>query len=248
MPTLRWKKGEFKITAPLVSEAVFDEWLENEGRIVWRQERRWLKARWFYGWSRARRPLLRDVRTLFRPGGAIANSVKRRLDRLPFVIRTIGDFIIQRGHKDLYSLDESRALVVVPRALVENELTNYLITELVNLPPFVGFHGLPPRVFREVAGEAEQLFFDHFENGRQFVDDSGRGVIMGVDPEFEWQLSRLDGHYYYGYPQGGTNLNRRQERSDFVSEMKEVLFGQSVYLNRLEPEEVATIADGFRRK
>jgi len=226
---------------------IFDEWLRGEGCVVFERELAQTQWRWLFGRARCRLRLYRTARMILKPGGEWAQAVSRRLDRLPLVIRKVGIFIKRRGHKDLFSADAGKALVVIPRALVQNDFIIFLEDEVGRHSTVKDIAGLARRALRVVAFDAEAIFFKQFEKGKQLLDDTGKSMLVAVDPEFGWKLNKVDGHYFYAYSgDGDRDLTRRGDRRKFESEMKEVLSGQQIYLKQLRSEKVAEIAGAFR--
>ncbi|MCZ6767390.1 MAG: hypothetical protein O7D32_10720, partial [bacterium] len=187
------------------------------------------------------------ARHILRKDGPFCTRLKVRLDYLPIVIRKIGILIHGRGHKDLYSVDSGKALVVVPRGIVHNDFNQYLNGELAESGELKPFYGLARRLLKEQSFEAEGLFMRQFSKKKHQVDSTGRGVILGVDEEFSWKLNHVNGHYFYGYAGKQIEpLDDRKVLKRFKSEMQEILQGQKVYLARLKRMEITAIADSFR--
>jgi hypothetical protein len=246
MPMLKWKRSRFNVTDCLLDRATFDAWISKEGGLAWLGEFRRTRARWFFGRRRARRNLYRRARALLQSDGPFARAVERRLNRLPQIIHKIAVFLRRKGYSDFYSIDASRALFVIPRGLVESELIVVLAEELSAARQLQTLEGLSIRVLKDVSRTAEGVFFEYLMRGRQYVDPDGRGIILSVDPGFRWRLSELDGHYYYACPAKHIDLNNRGQLRRFKSEMEEIVFGQRVYLNRLDPDSVAAITSAFQ--
>jgi hypothetical protein len=243
---LKWTGSEFRITRQLLDNATLNEWLEREGQIVLADTFRNTRMRWFFGRKRARYTLLNGARDALKPGGRFAIALKRELDELPKIVRKAGAMIQRQKHRDLYTNDETLSLVVVPRAIVRNELSLYLMETLMRADALATFKGLSLRVLREAAEAAETQFFEYIVGGKHFLHRNGKAMIVGADPEFSWHMGRLQGHYYCGYSsKDGRVLHNRRDMKDFQKEMKEVMFGQTVHLNRLEFDEIRTIAKTF---
>jgi hypothetical protein len=243
---LKWTGSEFRITRQLLDNAALDKWLAQEGQIVLAATVRQTRMRWFFGRKRARAALLNGARDALKPGGRLAIALKRELDELPKIVRKTGTMIRRQKHRDLYTNDETVSLVVVPRAIVRNEVTIHLMNTLMRTDSLARFKGLPARVLREAAAQAEVQFFDFISGGKSFLHRSGKAMIIGADPEFGWQLGSLQGHYYCGYSsKDGRILHNRRDMKDFQNEMKEVMYGQTVHLNRLDAEQIRSIARAF---
>lgn len=247
MATIKLKKGEFIVTRTILSRATFELWIAKEGAGTLERERQKLGMKWFFGRNRAKRRLYKATRHILRKDGPFCTRLKIRLDYLPIVIRKIGILIHGRGHKDLYSVDSGKALVVVPRGIVHNDFTQYLNGELAESAELKPFYGLARRLLKEQCFEAEGLFMKQFSKKKHQVDSTGRGVILDVDEEFSWKLNQVNGHYFYGYAGKQIEpLDDRKVLKRFKSEMQEILQGQRVYLARLKRMEITAIADSFR--
>ena len=246
MATLKYKKGEFVISRNILNRAIFKGWIAREGAGTLERERQNLSMKWFFGRSRAKRRLYKATRHILRKEGAFCKRLKVRLDYLPIVIRKIGIVIHGRGHKHLYSVDSGKALVVVPRGIVQNDFNQYLEGELSDSAELQRFYGLAKRLMKEQSLEAESLFVKQFAKKNHQVDSTGRGMILGVDEDFSWKLNQVNGHYFYGYAgKHAETLDDRKVLKRFKSEMKDILQGQRVYLARLPRMEITEIADSF---
>lgn len=247
MSVLKWTGSDFRITKTLADPRLLRDWVNTEGAIVLEDAVKATRARWFFGRSRARRALLNEARAVLRPGGRFATALERELGELPKLVRQVGLVIRRKKHRDLYTVDGGIALVVIPRAIAHNELTNHLIDKLVKAHALARFKGLPIRVLRDVAAEAEQLFFEYISGGKQYLHKNGRAVIVGADGEFGWQMRNVDGHYFCGYTKvDDHNLTKRRDLKNFNQRLREAMFGQTVHLNRLKLDEIQEITAGFK--
>jgi hypothetical protein len=247
LATVGWKRDQFRISGHPVTGDMFDSWVENEGRSAMRESLRNTSARWWFGKSRARSRLFATVRTAFRPGGTFCAATVKQLNQLPVVIRSCAAVIKKTGHRQLCTFDTSAAIVVVPRGVVRNDVKVILVRELTGLSQVRVFNGLTERVLTWVAANAESALFDRVAKGKQLVDESGRGVILGADRDFRWNINGMDGHYYYA-----TSLNERvdltngRERRRFLNDIRELFQGQTVHLKRMRSDEARETAEAFR--
>jgi hypothetical protein len=249
MSVLKWTGSDFRITKTLADQRLLRDWIKTEGAIVLEDAVKATRARWFFGRWRARQVLLKDAATVLRPGGRFATALKRELDELPKLVRQLGLVIRRKKHRDLYTVDGGIFLVVIPRAITQNELTNHLIDKLVKAQALSRFKGLPIRVLREISIEAEELFFEYISGGKQYLHRNGKAVILGADGEFGWQMRNVDGHYFCGYTKVEEhNLTKRGDWKDFNKRLKEVILGQTVHLKRLKSDKIQEIAAGFRSR
>ncbi len=123
----------------------------------------------------------------------------------------------------------------------------FLVSELGDSTELSGFWRLSSRVLRETASEAERLLFERLEKGGQRVDSAGKGIFMGVDKGYRWRLNNMDGHYYYAYSsKPDRDFANKKVLGVFKQEMNEILYGQMVYLKRMDSYRIAAIADTFR--
>lgn len=246
MNALRFKKGTFQIARCPLDGRTLSDWAKHEGYVASQVIYERMSAPWLLGRWRARRELVRDARRALRPGGKFSAEAERRLMQLPAAVRSLASAIQRRGHRDLVTVEGERCLIVIPRAVVQGEFRTHLIKELGELDAMRAFPGLARRALTALAAEAEILLFHDLARGRDHVDETGRGVLLGVDSDFRWRLGSVDGHYYYGHlsVRGGDLSGRGQLRS-FKSKMKEVRQGQDVHLRRLPSHERAAIADAL---
>lgn len=136
---------------------------------------------------------------------------------------------------------------MVPRGVVRHDYKALVIGELAGTPEARQFPGLTERMAAATTLEAELVFFNIVAKGRQLVDETGRGIIMGADRDFRWKLNGADGHYYYAASlQERTDLNDSRERRRFLAAMRELLQGQTVHLKRMQVEEIAETREAFR--
>lgn len=244
---LKWTGSEYRFTRSLADNGTLQDWLQQEGSLVLEQTFRETRVRWFFGRARARANLLNDARQALKPDGRFAQTARRELGELPKLIRQIGTQIRRKKHRDLYTVDNAVTVVVVPRAIALNELTIGLVNKLVRSHSMARFKGLPARILREIATDAEQTFFEYICGGKQYLHTNRRALVLGADAEFSWQMSNVNGHYYCAYSTDESrDLARRQDARAFSEEMKEVMVGQTVHLNRLGPEDIQNIARSFQ--
>ena len=248
MPTIKWTGKEFKVTKQLLTNDLFNEWLLEDGRVVLEDTLRGVPLRWFFGKYRAKRRLRRAARATLKPKAAFAVTLKRQLDQFPELIRKVGIRIRKRGHKDLYSANGEMALVTIPRAVIRNEFAVFLTDKLAIAGTLQEFRGLARRVLKDVAGQAEELFFLKTNKGAQFVHPNGRSLVLDADADYSWQLGE-DGHYYCAYAgKEGHDLNQRGDLRKFKKAMEEILYGQRIHLRRLRRDDVTAIAEIFQGK
>ena len=176
-----------------------------------------------------------------------SRKLEKRINNLPALIRTIAVLIIKKGFNDLYSVDNTQGLVVVPRGLVINDFTASVLKQLENDSGLVSFPGLSRRVIRSVCIEAEEILFRHITRGRTVVDPDYRGICLEVDTRFSWKLNETDGHYYYALSfRNGQNLNQKKELNRLKKDMADILVGQKRYLKSLAEHQLFDIAEAFR--
>ncbi|MDH3197176.1 MAG: hypothetical protein OEO21_02955 [Candidatus Krumholzibacteria bacterium] len=247
MNALRFKKGTFRIARLALDGKALADWAIHEGRSVHQEIYERTPVRWFLGRWRARQVLVRDARRALRPGAPFAVETERRLGQLQSVVRAVAAAIQRRGHRDLVTVEEERWLIVIPRAVVQSDFRAFLVKELGDAETLRALPGLARRALSALAAEAEVLLFRDLARGRDHVDESGRGALLGVDAEFRWRLGSVDGHYYYGHiGVRGADLGGRGRLRSFKSKMREVRQGQDVHLRRLPSHERAAIAEALR--
>lgn len=247
MNVLRFSKDGFSVRRTLLSRDIFNAWTEAEGKPVLHKTLAGMRWRWFFGNIRAIRSLNRAVRRALHPRSPFAQALEQHLNRLPAIIRTIAVLIIQKGYSDLYSIDTTQALVVVPRGIVRNDFRRELFKQLEGGAELKPFAGLSRRLLDVLAADAELLLFSYIQNGKTYVDSDYRGVFLGTDLSYGWKLNGFDGHYYYAFTlkQGGDLKNKRILRR-FKADMTDILIGQKRYLNSLAQHQIFDIAQTIR--
>jgi hypothetical protein len=247
MAAVKWTGKEFRVIGQLLTPRIFKEWIVQDGRIVLERALKNTRMRWFFGRTRVKRLLFLEAKWAARPEGAFSLALSKELDQMPNIIRKLGILIRRREQKDLYSVDSTKALVVIPRGAARSEFILHLIEKLSDCSEMAAFFGLAGLLLRAAGREAEELFFADISKGAQYLFSNSRTMILRVDPEYRWQLKGVNGHYYCGYAsKSTTNLDKRSDLRKFRSEMEEVLYGQQVHLKRLRPGQVAAIAGRFR--
>lgn len=247
MGALKWKSSQFKVVRQPLTKEIFAGWINTDGKAVLERELREMPVRWFFGRRRAHRSLFKNARQLTKPDTDFSRVLKKNLDEVPTLLRKIGILIKKRAYHDLYSADATMALVVVPRAVAQQEFTTFLLGSLGVFPGLVRYDGLSKHVLRAVGKEAEELFFQAIKKGEQYLHENGQSIILGVDPEFGWRTQGVTGHYFCGYAgKNGKDLSNRKDLRKFKSEMAEVLAGQQIHLNRLRPNDRAAVAAALR--
>lgn len=243
MGTLGWKRGEFKVTRHPLTPAVFDLWVTREGKHALRESLRNTRQKWFFGESRARRRLYADARTAFRPRGTFSETMKKRADELPTIIRSCAMAIRKGAFGHMSTFDEENCLCVVPRAIVQNDFRVHMIRSLSSLPQVQAFGGLTEAVVSAAAMDAEASLFQSFGRKAPLVEPKGHGLVVDVDPEFPWRLGGgSEGHYVFAWTTNERlDLTNRRDRRRFMSAISEMRDAQSVYLKRMSPGDVADL-------
>jgi hypothetical protein len=246
MPVLKLKQGRYQVASQVVDNNTFTAWAESDGRGALVERYRKLKAAWFFGRYRARRQLIREARAVLAPGTTLAVVIEHELDKLPEFIRRIGHAIRRRGIRDLFTTDRTYTVVVIPRGLVQHDFTVSLLREVTNTRELEAFPGLAKRVLSRLALDAEELMFQEIDKGRPYPDESGKGLVIGVDAEFRWQLNDVNGHYLYGYTVDEDEvLSDRRSLRRFRNKLKELIHGQEVHLRRMPVQERAALTETF---
>jgi hypothetical protein len=243
---LKLKKDGFHITRNLLDRAAFGKWWNAEGRAVHYDMLLRLRARWFFGQRRVRRRLYRAACRVFDPVAPFAITLEHHLDELPVVICRIGLAIRRRRHQDLYTVDETAAVIVIPRGIVRNDYEVRLAKLLSDSPHAAGFPGLARRLVRPLALEAEELLFQGLCKGRDAKDAGEDALLIGVDDAFRWRINGTDGHYYLALSCAGTDLSNRKARKRFRSEAEEVRRAQDLFLKRMDTLQRRAAAEPFR--
>jgi hypothetical protein len=247
MCAIKWTGSEFSVVRRLVDDRELHEWMQHEGAIVVENKLARLRLKWFFGRRRARDAAWLDARDAIKPGSRFAEMLNREIDELPKLIRQIGTRIRKRRHRDLYTINDSVSLVVVPRAIVRNELSVHLTDKLLRAECLAHLKGLPMRVIRPAADHAERLFFEYIAGGQKYLHTNRRAAIMGADGDFNWRFDGIGGHYFCAYTNSeSSDLSRRDDLKAFQSGMKEVIFAQTEHLKHLSAEDIEKICTTFR--
>lgn len=246
MSVLKLRKDQFKIARQTLDRRTFDEWINDEGRHVHLEAYKAASARWFFGKARARQKLYKIARKALTPQAPFVKQLENNLQDFTVVIRKLAVAIRKRGHKDLSSADNMKALVVVPRGIIQVDFRLYVQKNLADSPYLTQFPGLARRVIEVVTREAESRLFHFLEKGGQQVDATKKGLLMGVDRVFPWKLNESDGHYYYAYTGSEYQaLTDKKTLRQFTESMEEVMYGQAVYLKRLNSLQRAEVTETF---
>jgi hypothetical protein len=244
---LKLKKDGYHVARNLIDSAAFRDWWKSEGRSIHYDMLLHTRARWFFGPQRVRRRLQRAARRVFDRAAPFALELEKRLDDMPSVICKLGLAIRRRGYRDLYTVESTRAVIVIPRGVVCNDFAAMLTRDLSESPSAAGLPGLARRILPALAAEAEALLFEHVGRGRDATDSDGKGMLLAVDSDFRWRINGTDGHYYLGLEtEPGTDLGDRRARKRFRSEMGEMLRAQQVFLKRLDGVKRTAIAEPFQ--
>jgi hypothetical protein len=244
---LKLKKDGFHVVRNLLDHRAFREWWKSDGKPVRRDMLRRTRARWFFGPQRVRRRLMRAACRVFDRAAPFALELERRLDDMPTLITRIGLAIRRRGYRDLYTVEATRAVIVVPRGVVRNDFAAILTRDLAGSPGAAGFPGLARRLTPALAAEAEELLFESVRRGRDATDSAGTGLLLAVDPDFRWRINGTDGHYYLGLETApDIALADRRARKRFRSDMEEMLHAQEVFLKRLDGVKRSALAEPFQ--
>lgn len=247
MTYLRLKKDGFRVARNLLDPHAFREWWKKEGKSVHYDMLLRTRARWFFGARRVRRRLRRAACRVFDRSAPFALDLERRLDEMPTLITRLGLAIRRRGYCDLYTVDDTRAVIVVPRGVVRNDVAAILTRDLSDAPSAAGFPGLARRLVPALAAEAEQLLFECVRRGHDAATTEGNSLLLAVDTDFRWRINGIDGHYYLGLETAtDADLSDRRARKRFRAEIEESLRAQEVFLKRLDGVKRAAMAEPFQ--
>lgn len=239
MGTLGWKRGEFKVTRHPVTPTAFEAWLSGHGKQALREALRNTDQRWFFGETRARRRLHADARNAFRPRGTFCDTMTKRADELPLVIRFCALAIRKGAFGHMSTFDSDHCLCVVPRAIIQHDFRMRMLRELSSLPQVQPFRGLTEDIVSAAAMDAEASLFQHLLRHAPLVESTGHGLIVEVDAEFPWKLGGAEGHYVFAWTSDERmDLAGRRDRKRFLSAIAEMRDAQSVYLKRMTPADV----------
>jgi hypothetical protein len=222
-----------------VTSLAFDTWLAGNGKRALRESLRNTNQRWFFGDTRARRRLYADARNAFRPRGTFSDTMKKRADELPAVIRSCAIAIRKGAFGHMSTFDSDHCLCVVPRAIIQHDFRMRMLRELSALPQVQPFHGLTEDIVSAAAMDAEASLFHHLMRHAPLVDSTGHGLVLEVDAEFAWRLGGSEGHYVFAWTNDERmDLAGRRDRKRFLSAIAEMRDAQSVYLKRMSPSDV----------
>jgi hypothetical protein len=245
MATLKLKQGRFQVARQILDNSLFDEWITGDGRGIMAGRYRDTRMRWFFGRSRARAQLHKELRGLLAPKSHFAGDIEQHVDELPLFIGKIGQAIRRRGIRDLITSEGCRTVVAVPRGIVQHDYKVALIKELEDTPELRKYPGLARCAIGAMALDAEEVLFAETAK-KPLADTSGAGLLMDVDAEFRWRINEVDGHYYYGFTEDAEeNLDNRRNLRRFRNAMKEVVHAQAVHLKRMQPHDRAALAETF---
>ena len=240
--TLGWKRGEFKVTRHPLTQAAFDNWISRDGKKALAEALRNTPQRWFFGASRARRKLYADARTAFRPRGTFSETLKKHADQLPTLVQSCALGIRKGAFGHMSTFDEESCVCVVPRSIVQNDFRVRMLRELSSLPQVQAFQGLTEAVISSAAMDAEASQFQALGTKAPLVEPRGHGLIVEVDPQFQWKLGGSEGHYVFAWTiNDRLDLTNRRDRRRFLSAIAEMRDAQSVYIKRMTPSDIADL-------
>jgi len=246
MPFVRLKKYRFEIAGQPLDRRVFRHWVGSDGRVAHVRHWRTQRARWFFGRQRARSRVWREACQALQPGAAFARTLERHLDQLPILVRRLALATFERGHKDLFSVDDRLGLVVVPRGMLAVAFRDYLLQVLGETPLLGALPGLARRIIEPAARQAEMLFFSSMCKRRGLLPDaSGKGGVLGADPAFAWRIHGTDGHYYYAFSRLDEMGEEELSLSDLETDMREFRHAQSVHLTRMSGFDRNAVRDRY---
>jgi len=244
---LKLKKDGFHVARNLLDPHAFREWWKAEGKSIHYDMLQHTRVRWFFGARRVQRRLRRAASRVFDRSAPFAIDLEQRLSEMPALIGKIGLAIRRRGYCDLYTIQETRAVIVVPRGVVRNDVAAILTRDLSESPTAAAFPGLARRIVPALAAEAEELLFENVRRGREAAAATDNGLLLSVDANFRWRINGTDGHYFLGLETSpDTNLNDRRKRRQFRAEIEEMRRAQEVFLKRLDSVKRSAIAEPFQ--
>jgi hypothetical protein len=249
MGVIRWAGKGLELIGRILTMEDVEAWLENEGKGLVKKRLEALAVKWLFGKRRAKSKAFSDISENVNSSEPLRLALKRSLEKLPPLIGALADHIKTKGPKQLLESNFPLGVVVVPRALVQNEYELILLTDLAEAAELSRFSGLPQLFLKDEAKKSEFAFFEMMKRGEIYTLPDRKTVLLDVDPDFDWHLTRSKGHYYCGHSDRfNVDLTHRGERKEFLEEIQTLLNQRKTKIGYFTPEEIETIAAEFRTK
>ena len=244
MGMVKWTGEGFKLLGNLLTNETVEGWLQSQGKELAERILKDMTAKWFFGHMRARRQVKRTVLSEVNSSKPLRMALNDTINKLPSVIRGLALTVEKMGIEELIlKVSTFRKLIVVPRALVLNGFTLTLLEDFSDAAELKRFQALPDHFLRKQATEAEQVFCDQLLGDGAGVLVGKKGIILAADDQFDWHLRNIPGHYYYAYDDSySTELTKRSERKEFLSDLKHALDEKMVQLGKLTTTEIDGIS------
>jgi len=249
MAALKWKRKGLKLKRRPFTGKDIKDWVKGEGKDILLQVRTQLRLRWIFGKRRARRILYKQQVKQVNKDKPFRLALREHLNQLPDLVASVADKLRLTGHKALFHFEEGISLVVVPRALVQNDFPVSVVHKMTASGDLERFPHFPQYLLRKKAIDTEELFFKVLKTGGTHICSDNQGMILGVDTDFDWHLKNIPGHYYVGLcNQVEMDLSTWRKRRRFRKSIAKILRRKKIELSDLNVHEIGKITERFWAK
>ncbi len=249
MAALKWKRKGLKVKRRVFTRRDMKAWVKGEGKDALQEAKKELWLRWFFGKRRARRVLFKRLVRPARKDKAFRLALQERLNQLPSLISSVAVNIQQKGPSQLVQRDGAMVVVAIPRALIQNDYSRKVESQMFEAEHFKRHAQLPGFFIRKKALDAEDLFFRILKGESYHICSEENGIILGVDTDFDWHLKNIPGHYYYGYTDSPEmNLKTWRGRRRFRKGIQKPLRREKQVLGNLNVHDIIQMTEDFWAK
>lgn len=219
MSLLKWTGKGLQFVGRIISSEAFEDWLEAEGSGYLEAKLEEKTIGRFRKETKAKNQLLDDVESSI-SSEPLKLALLSRLVELPFKIESAAKEI--KSSLPALSYEKSLSwIAAVPRYYVRRIYSEYILGELEAADELSKFTGFPSIYLRDLARDSESGFFERINKGNEVWCESG--VILGVDPNYDWHLGFLEGHYYYASYGIATALDNRSAKNELKKDANSIL-------------------------
>lgn len=237
MGAVRWTGKGLKLLGQILEAEEIEAWLEEKGRAFVEDTLTKLPVKWLGGRYRAKRRVVRDLRSSVEQSDTLRSSLQASLGRLPAALQNVAAHLRDKGPDQLGWKDFNHHLVVCPRGLVRQHYTRLVVQDLKDSVELARYEGLPDRFLVRMARQSEDSFFAEAASGSQRVLASA-WIVMGVDDDYGWNVGELNGHYYVGgTSQYKADLSEKRQRKELLTKLEPRLEVAKIALGKLKRQE-----------
>jgi hypothetical protein len=243
MGSLRWTGKAFQLVGELLTADEFEAWVEAEGRAFLEERLNSLGWKWLGGRTRAKNALRHEMLKDLDRSDLLRAALIRELDLLPQLLHNAADFMLKERAPHFNAGTYGKRVVAVPRVIVVNDLRATVSEALSGSHELSRFTGLPNIFLERKADAAERALFEHVAKNAPIGIHDDRGLVLGINRDFDWTVGRPLGHYYVAL--ANWSLKEKKERKELISYLEPYLETLKAQLGSLTTEELKAFADSF---